>query len=1178
MDGLTFFQTLSQNNKNVTAPTVQFSGSDETNSFPVKGEEVNISTSDGNHDVGSSKLKIKNIVNFGWEHRYYLGQLVSAHISGTYIAYAITTPGKNQGVIRIVNRTTDDRILMKGMRGAVKDLGFAHVKDEVIIGCIDELGNLFVHRVIESSSGMASERIVEVVRDGPPSEHHRLIWCPYLPEVADEDDDVGDSAGKLLVITHGEKAEMWNLDMVVEAHGPGPLAPQDVSQGVLSLADDDLGGNITDAAFSPDGTALATASEDGEVKFFQVYMLGEGAPRCLHHWKPHEGKPLSALFFLDNHSDYNPDIQFWKFAVTGCDKNSELKIWSCETWTCLQTIRFQRPQGDIIRMKASLDLTARYLLLADIDRRLVYVLSLDLGNSSQGIGASVVSVSEFASPASFLSFCCVSAGRRQVRLAPDGMTVEDEDGSDSGATGEKKDKTVVRVYLVQPKSLQECSIIFDDAARSASSSANVSHESIMFQDAMSDMNLTDRGDSESSKLSASIAEATMGDASPRLSDSSSDRQNGDVVRQVLSSSYLSGDGGVIPVKMDASLIPVIPVASMIPLPTPSPASVPLPQPGMFRMPSATKGLFGEVERTSSPDILNSTPTSIPPEASTLSLLSNDQQMSDSNQLNLSTGHDQLAEAASKITNQLSMSAGHDQLTEAASKITLLSPDQFVVSSTDRGSPPGTTHSSNDEEEFIEVAEDMVEVKLEELSFSDTNKISKVIPNVEAEVVSGGSSPSREVADILAVDEPRYRSPSTPSPLTIARMEDMIRQLQHHVKNLNGQLIKEQKQVRELTSTVSKQIGQLEKGMVEQREAMMETISQTVVARLDQAVQAEFRRSMPSAVSRAMEPLTGAINAQMSNKLSTTDKLLRENIEKMMTSRAVSDTIAQTVKAVIQPVVTDSYRQAFQHILLPNVEKSMGSLLQQINQQFLAGTKDYETALRQHLEINQADNKAMEDKLARTNQQLQGLAEAVAAGQSQLAAGQSQLAGQIRELKGGSNQEALLVAIKEVVNKEVTAALGRGDGRSVSNTPAPDHTLVNLQAKVQANLQAGKCNEAFQTALSANDLSLVVYTCEMLNTTQVFNQANCPFSQSVLLSLIQQLSVDLQDKTELKHRYLSEAVVNLDVNNPTTKQHMAGVMAGMRAALQFYIQANPNSKMTRNMRMLLLATQSLGEIQ
>ena len=73
-------------------------------------------------------------------------------------------------------------------------------------------------------------------------------------------------------------------------------------------------------------------------------------------------------------------IQFWKFAVTGCSKNQELKIWSCESWTCLQTIRFRRPPGDSseIRMKAGLDLTARYLLLADIDRRLVYVHSIDL--------------------------------------------------------------------------------------------------------------------------------------------------------------------------------------------------------------------------------------------------------------------------------------------------------------------------------------------------------------------------------------------------------------------------------------------------------------------------------------------------------------------------------------------------------------------------------------------------------------------------------------------------------------------------------------------------------------------------------------------------------------------------------------------------------------------------------
>jgi enhancer of mRNA-decapping protein 4 len=41
-----------------------------------------------------------------------------------------------------------------------------------------------------------------------------------------------------------------------------------VSSGRLKISDHR--GPITDASFSPDGTAIATASTDGQVKFFQV--------------------------------------------------------------------------------------------------------------------------------------------------------------------------------------------------------------------------------------------------------------------------------------------------------------------------------------------------------------------------------------------------------------------------------------------------------------------------------------------------------------------------------------------------------------------------------------------------------------------------------------------------------------------------------------------------------------------------------------------------------------------------------------------------------------------------------------------------------------------------------------------------------------------------------------------
>ena len=63
MDGQMFFKTL-RSSSSAQAP-IQFTGNDETNCFPVSGNEVNIITSAGNHEVGSAKLQIKNFVNYG---------------------------------------------------------------------------------------------------------------------------------------------------------------------------------------------------------------------------------------------------------------------------------------------------------------------------------------------------------------------------------------------------------------------------------------------------------------------------------------------------------------------------------------------------------------------------------------------------------------------------------------------------------------------------------------------------------------------------------------------------------------------------------------------------------------------------------------------------------------------------------------------------------------------------------------------------------------------------------------------------------------------------------------------------------------------------------------------------------------------------------------------------------
>ena len=67
---------------------------------------------------------------------------------------------------------------------------------------------------------------------------------------------------------------------------------------------------------------------------------------------------------------------------------------------------------------------------------------------------------------------------------------------------------------------------------------------------------------------------------------------------------------------------------------------------------------------------------------------------------------------------------------------------------------------------------------------------------------------------------------------------------------------------------------------------------------------------------------------------------------------------------------------------------------------------------------------------------------------------------------------------------------------------------------------------------------------------------------------------LHDKTELKHTYLEEAIMNLEPDNATTKAHIGQVTKQLAKQLQDYIAKHPHEKITRSMKMLLMATESL----
>ena len=97
--------------------------------------------------------------------------------------------------------------------------------------------------------------------------------------------------------------------------------------------------------------------------------------------------------------------------------------------------------------------------------------------------AAVSSVSEFATPSSFLSLSVVDAGIQRVKDEHqnyedsnrggseeeyDILEMEDElmeNNSSKKLRKSEREATVVEMMIVQPKSLQHCRIVFDDAAR-----------------------------------------------------------------------------------------------------------------------------------------------------------------------------------------------------------------------------------------------------------------------------------------------------------------------------------------------------------------------------------------------------------------------------------------------------------------------------------------------------------------------------------------------------------------------------------------------------------------------------------------------------------------------------------------------------------------------------------------
>jgi enhancer of mRNA-decapping protein 4 len=216
----------------------------------------------------------------------------------------------------------------------------------------------------------------------------------------------------------------------------------------------------------------------------------------------------------------------------------------------------------------------------------------------------------------------------------------------------------------------------------------------------------------------------------------------------------------------------------------------------------------------------------------------------------------------------------------------------------------------------------------------------------------------------------------------------------------------------------------------------------------------------------------------------------------------------TVAAGLAKPIQDSFKKTFEKQLVPAFENAVQSGFGQMNKTLSQG-------LDQHLKGhgNEAANLANQLKESLT------------------------LANNIRMSGGGGG------------GASSESGTPRGGSKSASGGGA---TSRDVKAELLALAKAGRYEDAFVQGLSLQDVPIIAWLCSQVDAATVLNAEPLPLSQTVLLSLLQQVSAGMGSSgTSLSSglSWVREAAIQLNPKDASVAAHVKPVLEQVLGSLQ-----------------------------
>ncbi|KAL1458372.1 hypothetical protein WDU94_008529 [Cyamophila willieti] len=1098
----------------------------EISSHHVK---VNLGFKSG-HLESTSCMNLTDMVNYSWPLVKSTENLIAVHQSGKYIAYGIFINNSNtKSSVRIHDVDSDSRHRLDDLLFPVADLAFVSSSDELMLAVIDVKGSVFIYNLYFLNGQFHYEKYLEVMASetsapGP----YKLVWYAG---------DKESSIPRALAVTRGKKIEIWNVETIYSSHNniatSSALPISILREHIIEMNQHtDL---VTRVCFSVDGAAVATASLDGRIMFFQILDLDEpNVPKPLHSWEPHGGAPVTHMLLLDNYED---DV-FWRFLVSFSNDNSVMKIWSCESWLCLQTFSFCGPlSGDVIHMIPYVDRYSKYIYLSDCHNKVFYVLEL-FSDPERPI-AYVYKFAAFLVISPILSIHVNSCDRvpRQTSGHTGLMLSGDDDDDIDTDFGDLRGRDLnilhdnrIRLYILQPKSLQNCVLLFPSLPIIPDPSRMV----LVDQDSDSTSNDMDMLDEEEDLANTTVIDKTV------------------PVQPVnVPSSHLQDarDSELIAKKLEAYL-GATQAHQTSPLPPPSSQHLDLMTPDAF---TSSTSLHNSPHGLHQPtnEVLGSIPIV------DVSTLENKMKNKVSSQTNSTGGGG---------GNYRDVSSGSSPSREVEE---IMQPYTTEINITPQDKVQEVTASNIDNTDWPE-APPIHKIK--------TEKKTPLLDQTQAKkqrAYNGGTlfnedlgvGPPDPALDSIVLSLQKMALSIQTLSTQVGSTVTILQQSKAAIECQGQQLAALEKRVERLSLETAnvhnvKPAPADVKEERRQQELLVSQITQSVQNIISDKVQSlivtQFNTTLLPALLESMTPLKNQLQADPL-KLTATDHLLKENLAKVVQSKTVLDTITSAVLQNLQSNMRDCFKEYFRKSVL-DYQKSSHTMFKQLSETYEQGvrailaelTQNSEGVRKQSLEcVSQVHQVA--ESLNSANRNLN-----VAFSNSLI-----NLETNINETltKHLSSQKAVLEG----------AVLSAVQSRTVTPVPTPNtaQQLQQLQNQIKTFLVQKQYNAAFLKALTAQNLALVLSVCESVEPSILFDTGvnACPLEQHVLISLIQQLGGDLATQSQLKCTYIDEALGALDINNSSTREHAPKIIKDTLNRLKTFSMSNSGHSAVKHVKRL-----------